>query len=283
MAAIRLDKVTTAAGTPNIALIKYWGKRNEKLILPYNSSFSMTLSKETLHTTTSVMFSEKLTEDIFYIDGIKQDLKNKDIFERFEIINHLRVLAKTNVHVIVVSKNDFPTASGLASSASGISTLVYCINEALELKMSPRELSIIARQGSGSACRSIYGGMVVWRRGEREDGKDSYSEQLFDEKYWPELIDNIVVLSQDKKKVSSRAGMKQTVETNPLYKARPDSAEKRLDTIITAYKNKDFDVLADCIMTDSNEMHALMLSTKPSIRYLLLFALSFINNLQAIF
>ena len=110
--------------------------------------------------------------------------------------------------------------------------------------------------------------MVVWRKGSSDDGKDSYAEQLFDEKYWSEIVDNIVVVSQEKKKVSSRAGMKQTVQTNPLYKSRPESAESRLNAIIEVYRNKDFNVLAEHIMADSNEMHALMLSTRPSIRYL---------------
>ncbi len=262
------ETVITACGTPNIAFIKYWGKRDEKLILPHNSSFSMTMSPDALKTTTSVLFSNKLKEDQFYIDGVKQDLSDKDIRERFGIINQLRALAKVKTLVLVVSKNDFPTASGLASSASGIATLVYTVNHALGLGLSPRELSIIARQGSGSACRSIFGGMVVWRRGIRADGKDSYAEQLFDEKYWPGIVDNIVVVSQEKKKVSSRAGMKQTVETNPLYKMRQESAENRLKAMIDAYKNKDFHSFAEHIMADSNEMHALMLSTRPSIRYL---------------
>jgi len=260
--------VTTAVGTPNIAFIKYWGKRDERLILPHNSSLSMTLSPDALRTTTSVMFSDKLKHDVFYIDGKQQDLNDKDIAERFNMVNQLRAMAKTDQRIIVVSNNDFPAASGLASSASGISTLSYAVNHALGLGLDARELSIIARQGSGSSCRSIYGGIVEWHKGVRPDGSDSYAEQLFDEKYWPDIVDNIVVVSQEKKKVSSRAGMKQTVETNPLYRSRPDSAEKRLSETVAAYKARDFDRLAECIMADSNEMHALMLSTRPSIRYL---------------
>ncbi len=262
------DEVFTAIGSPNIALIKYWCKRDEKLILPQNSSISITLSPDVLHTTTSVMISKKLNEDAFYLDGVRQDLSNKDIRERFEIVNTLRNIAKVREKVLIVSKNDFPTASGLASSASGIATLSYVLNEALELGMSLKELSIIARQGSGSACRSLFGGLVEWHRGTKADGSDSYAEQIFDEKYWPEIIDNIVVVSQAKKKVSSRAGMKQTVDTNTLYPSRPATAEKRVKEMIDAYKKKDFNAVAELTMRDSNEMHALMLSTRPSIRYL---------------
>ncbi len=265
---VKLDTVFTAEGSPNMAYIKYWGKRDEKLILPWNSSLSMTLSRDVLHTTTSIMFSERLKEDAIYIDGKKQDLSDKDVQERFGMINILRKMSKTSAKVLIVSKNDFPAASGLASSASGIATLAYVANAALQLKLTPTELSKIARQGSGSACRSIFGGIVRWNKGVKSDGSDSDAEQIFDERYWPEIIDVISIVSQEKKKTSSRAGMKQTVATNPLFKSRPASAEKRVDLAIQAYKEHDFNALAEQIMADSNEMHALMLSTCPSIRYL---------------
>ncbi len=262
------DKVVTARGSPNIAFIKYWGKRDEKLILPCNSSLSMTLSSDTLNTTTSVLISKKLEKDAFYIDGVLQDLQDPDVKERFEIVNKLRKMAKVKEKMLIVSKNNFPASSGMASSASGIATLIYVLNAALELKLTQRELSIIARQGSGSACRSVFGGIVVWKKGSNPDGTDSYAEQIFDENYWAELTDNIVIVTQEKKKVSSRAGMKQTVQTNPLYEMRYSSSETHIKEFVDAYKDKDFHRIADIIIADSNEMHALMLSTKPSIRYL---------------
>lgn len=262
------DKVFTAEGSPNIAFIKYWGKRDEKLILPYNSSLSMTFAHETFNTVTSIMFSEKLPEDIFYIGSERQDLNNSDVRERFGVIDLLRKLAGIEEKAIIVSKNNFPTASGLASSASGIATLVYAANAALELKLNSKEMSMIARQGSGSACRSIFGGISIWHRGENADGSDSFAEQVFDENHWPELVDEIIVVSQEKKKIPSRSGMRQTIETNPLFASRPESAAKRLAMVTEAFRNKDMHVLAECMMADSNEMHALMLSTRPSIRYL---------------
>jgi diphosphomevalonate decarboxylase len=265
---VLFDNVVTAMGSPNIAFVKYWGKRDEKLILPYNSNISMTLSQDVLHTTTSLLFSKKLAGDTLVIDGEKQNLENKDVKERLWILNKLREMAHTDAKVMIVSKNDFPAASGLASSASGIATLVYAANEALELKLPPRELSIIARQGSGSACRSIFGGMVIWHKGNTPDGTDSYAEQVFDERYWPGIVDIIAITSQKRKKTSSRAGMRQTVETNPLYGSRPKAAERRVQEVIDSYHNRDFNRLAEHIMADSNEMHALMISTRPSIRYL---------------
>lgn len=265
---VALGKVFTAEGSPNIAFIKYWGKRDEKLVLPYNSSISMTFDHAVLKTTTSVMFSKKLKADVFYLDGKLQDLRDKELKERMNVLDLLRKSAGTDVHALIVSKNDFPTASGMASSASGIATLVYTANKALEASLAPKELSTIARQGSGSACRSMFGGIVLWRKGQKADGSDSYAEQAFDENYWPELVDNIVVVSQSKKKVSSRAGMRQTIETNPLFKSRPEAAEKRLREFIDAYRNRNLDSISRIMIADNNEMHALMLSTVPSIRYL---------------
>ena len=262
------DRIFTAKGSPNIALIKYWGKRDEKLILPYNSSLSLTLSSDSVSTTTSILFSKRLKDDVLYIDGKKLDIRDEDIQERLWVLEKMREEAGVNANFLVVSRNNFPPSSGMASSASGIATLVFAANEALGLGMSPKELSMIARQGSGSACRSIFGGLVKWHKGERKDGSDSYAEQVFDEKYWPEIIDMVAITSSEKKKVPSRAGMRQTVETNPLFKSRVASAEKRVSDAIAAYGKRDFNELAEITMADSNEMHALMMGTRPSIRYL---------------
>ncbi len=191
-----LGKTYTARGSPNIALIKYWGKRDERLVLPCNSSVSITLSHEALHTTTSVRLSDKLDADAFYLDGVMQDLSEKDVAERFRVVNTMRKLAGVDAHVLVASDNSFPASSGMASSASGIATLVYVMDQALELNLGKKELSRLARQGSGSACRSMFGCLVMWKKGTKPDGVDSYAQQLFSENYWPELVDIIAVTSR---------------------------------------------------------------------------------------
>lgn len=271
-----LDEVITVSATPNIALVKYWGKRRQgedcadpALNLPQNSSFSITLDAgDTLITRTSVVFSEKFTEDVFYLDGKKQDMSDPELQERFFAINKLRELAKTDAKVLVVSNNSFPTASGLASSASGLSALIFASAKALDLRLNSDKLSEITRIGSGSACRSLFGGLVEWSRGTMPDGSDSTARQAFDERHWPELTTIITIASQEKKKVSSRAGMKQTVATSELYKARPALAERNVKSIKEAIKNKDFEAMAGIIMRDSMMMHATMLDTKPPIIYL---------------
>jgi diphosphomevalonate decarboxylase len=270
-------EIVTCRGTPNIALIKYWGKRNKKLIMPCNSSISLTLKGETrtikgnpfnLYTKTSVMFSDKLKEDSFYLNGQKQDLKDKDISERFDVLKPLRIAAKNESHVMVVSQNTFPTASGLASSASGIATLIHAASKALGLNLSEKELSIIARQGSGSSCRSVVGGIVKWEMGSLKDGSDSFAHQLYPASYWPDLIDIIAIVTSAKKKVSSRAGMAQTVKTSPLYKARLKAVKKHIEKLEEALGSKDLSKLLEVTMKESNNMHATMLDTTPPILYM---------------
>lgn len=261
------DHITTCIGSPNIAFIKYWGKRNEELILPTNSSLSMTLD-ESINTKTSVTLSKNLKGDSIFINMEEQKPESKSAYKLFSIMRYMKKLASTDKKISVISENNFPTSSGIASSASGSATLVYALSHALNLNLSQRELSIIARQISGSACRSIFGGLVMWERGILEDGSDSFAKQLFDNNYWSDLIDIIAIVSVDKKKISSRAGMKKTVETSPLYKTRPEIAEINLKTAIQAITNKNFDELAGVIMRDSNNMHATMRDTYPPIVYM---------------
>ncbi len=262
-----LDEVVTVIGTPNIALTKYWGKRDEKLILPTNSSISLTFD-ENLATTSSVVFSKKLKEDRLFIDGKQLDLNEKEPKERFQIVDMMRSMAKTDAKVLVVSKNNFPASSGLASSASGLATLTYACSSALGLNLSKKDMTIMARQGSGSSCRSLLGGIVEWKKGERQDGSDSYAEQVVDEKYWPELIDVVAIVTREKKKVSSRSGMKQTVATSVLYKARLGYIEQANDRLRKAVRDRDFETLAEITMRDSNDMHAVMLDTYPPLTYM---------------
>ncbi len=264
------NETITAIGTPNIALVKYWGKRDIKLNLPTNSSISITLD-ESLNTKTSVLFSDKLNEDKLYINKELYDLKdrkNEKTAFMADIIEYMRKLKKISSKMLIVSENSFPTASGLASSASGAATLCYSISKALDLNLSEKELSIIARRISGSACRSIAGGFVMWKKGEMANGSDSYAEQIVNEKHWPEVIDIITLVSGEKKKISSSEGHKLTPTTSELYKNRPSSAEARAEKLKKAISEKNFQELAEITMRDSNSLHAVMLDTYPPIIYL---------------
>src|SRR5690625_5044701 len=149
----------TAKAHTNIALIKYWGKRNEEIILPANSSLSLTL--DGLHTTTTVDFQEELTSDTF---ALNDENITGNAFQRVTaFLDLIRQLAgKEGLYANVRSVNGVPTAAGLASSASGFAALAAAGTKAIGLHLTDRELSRLTRQGSGSASRSIYGGFAEW-------------------------------------------------------------------------------------------------------------------------
>lgn len=271
------EKVVTIRTTPNIALIKYWGKRDGILMLPYHSSISITLDGDAevlfgegtrLFTTTSVIISNRLTTDVIIINGVNVSLDDQNEHERFKVINILRDIANVNQKVMVVSENSFPTAAGLASSASGIAALVIAVSKAFKLELSDRQLSIIARLGSGSACRSVLGGIVRWNSGIQDDGFDSFAHQLYPASYWPELVDLIAIVSVSEKKTSSRAGMAATVDSSALYKERLRGINTRLEDLEEALRGRDFSKLASIVMKESNNMHATILDTSPPIIYL---------------
>jgi len=169
----------------------------------------------------------------------------------------------------LVSENNFPTAAGLASSAAGFAALVQAIANLYELKDSPAELSLVARQGSGSACRSLFGGYVAWRMGSRADGSDSMAEQVATASHWPDMRALILVASVVKKGVSSTSGMQQTVATSGLFAHRvADTVPKHMAQMEEAIKNKDFAKFAEVTMRDSNSFHSTCADTFPPIFYM---------------
>lgn len=168
----------------------------------------------------------------------------------------------------IASYNNFPTAAGLASSASGLAALVASLAQLYELPQTPSELSRIARQGSGSACRSLFGGFVAWREGKLADGSDSLAEEVAPRDHWPEMHALICVVSDAKKGTSSTSGMQRTVETSPLLQHRLKVVPDRMEKISKAILEKDFDTFAQITMADSNQFHAVCLDTSPPIFYL---------------
>ncbi|MEM3192043.1 MAG: diphosphomevalonate decarboxylase [Conexivisphaerales archaeon] len=257
------DLIATAEASPNIALVKYWGKRNNSLFLPTNNSISITLDRP-LVTRTSVLFSNRLSRDEFWLNGRLQ--KREDSTNVFRILNLMRT-KNQGLKALVVSHNSFPTSSGLASSASGIAALTIASARALRLRYTVKELSIIARQGSGSACRSIIGGFVEWDKGTRPDGTDSYAKQIFPHTHWPEIRILIVVVETEKKAVSSRIGQINTIKTSKLFPARLELINEKLAIFRDALAKKDTDRLFPEIMRESNNLHAVMMDTWPPLIY----------------
>jgi diphosphomevalonate decarboxylase len=171
--------------------------------------------------------------------------------------------------VHICSHNNFPTAAGLASSASGFAALVSSLAALYALPATPSELSLIARQGSGSACRSLMGGFVAWEMGQAADGSDSLAVEVAPRAHWPDLHALICVVSDDKKGTSSTSGMQRTVDTSALLQHRiKHVVPARMAAISAAIRARDFPEFARITMADSNQFHAVALDTAPPIFYM---------------
>ena len=169
----------------------------------------------------------------------------------------------------LVSENNFPTAAGLASSAAGFAALVKAVADLYELPDSAADLSIVARQGSGSACRSLFGGYVAWRMGEQDDGSDSKADLVAPASHWPTMRALILVVSAAKKGVSSTSGMQQTVATSGLFQRRMNEIVPiNMIAMEDAISRKDFAQFAEVTMRDSNSFHACCADTYPPIFYM---------------
>ncbi|KAJ3154871.1 diphosphomevalonate decarboxylase [Geranomyces michiganensis] len=271
----------TVSAPVNIAVVKYWGKRDTALLLPTNSSLSLTLSQDDLRSTTTVRVDPLFDTDRLWLNGKEEDVTANR--RMVNVVRELRSLRKSlqdadpTLPVIdswrmhVCSENNFPTAAGLASSASGFAALTFGIAHALGIaERIPRaQLSRLARLGSGSACRSLFGGFVAWNMGSASDGSDSVAEQVADESHWADMEALILVASDARKDTPSTAGMQLTVETSALLQSRiKDVVPKRMEEMCAAIAAKDYDAFAELTMRDSNQFHAVCLDTYPPISYM---------------
>ncbi|EMF0322354.1 diphosphomevalonate decarboxylase [Enterococcus faecium] len=245
----------------NIALIKYWGKKNEELILPMNNSLSLTL--DAFYTETEVIFSDSYMVDEFYLDGTLQDEKATKKVSQF--LDLFRKEAGLSLKASVISQNFVPTAAGLASSASGLAALAGACNTALKLGLDDLSLSRFARRGSGSACRSIFGGFVEWEKG--HDDLSSYAKPVPSDSFEDDLAMVFVLINDQKKEVSSRNGMRRTVETSSFYQGWLDSVEGDLYQLKQAIKTKDFQLLGETMERNGLKMHGTTLAAQPPFTY----------------
>lgn len=252
----------TAKAHTNIALIKYWGKRNESIILPTNNSLSLTL--DGYFTTTTVEYNNSLSKDEFTLDGLAVSGESYNRVSAF--LDLIRNMVGKQVYARVESVNDVPTAAGFASSASGFAALAAAGTKAIGLKLNDQELSRLTRQGSGSACRSIYGGFAEWEMGTHEDGSDSYAVPIAPADYWDIRV-AAVVLSSAQKSVSSRVGMRRTVETSPFFQGWLDSVGKDLLEIKQGIQTRDFEKVGEIAEANCLKMHATTLGAFPPFTY----------------
>ncbi|GAA6044176.1 hypothetical protein JCM8097_007221 [Rhodosporidiobolus ruineniae] len=269
----------TCTAPVNIAVVKYWGKRDTQLILPTNSSLSVTLDQDHLRSRTTARAVDGQGNDRLWLNGEEEDIKQggrthtclrelRQLRQQLEAADSsLPKLSALPLHI--ASENNFPTAAGLASSASGLSALIATISTLYALPSSASDLSRIARQGSGSACRSMFGGYVAWNAGDKDDGSDSLAVQVAPESHWPDLHALILVVSDKKKGTPSTAGMQRTVATSPLLQHRIQHVvPARMERISAAIQQRNFDTFAEETMADSNQFHAVCLDTFPPIFYM---------------
>ncbi|CAM9245918.1 unnamed protein product, partial [Lampetra planeri] len=293
-------RTVTCTAPVNIAVVKYWGKRDEELVLPINSSLSVTLHQDQLKSTTTVASSPRVPARTACGSTARRRMHStprlqaclREIRRLAGKRRHEEVDAESDEddnnnndnnndnndnnndkgnggggggggggdgrpppphhHLHVCSINNFPTAAGLASSASGYACLAWP-----------------ARLGSGSACRSVLGGFVAWERGTRPDGTDSVARSVRPHGHWPQLRALVLVVSADRKLVGSTAGMQTSVQTSELLRLRAELlVPQRMAAVSAAVAARDFPAFAELCMRDSNQFHATCLDTFPPLAYL---------------
>lgn len=254
--------MTTAIAHPNIALVKYWGKRDARLNLPAAGSFSVTLAG--MQTRTTVDFDDDLAVDEVSIDGAV--VGGRPAQRVSDFLDLVRGAAGLTSRARVTSANDFPTAAGLASSASGFAALAMAASGAAGLDLTPSELSVLARRGSGSAARSIFGGFVEMKAGARADGTDAFAVSVASGEEFP-LECLVAVTVEGPKKVSSTVGMNHTMESSPYYDEWIATVEPAIATAKTAVSERDFEALARVAEASCLQMHASAIAADPGVLY----------------
>lgn len=256
-----VSEQATAIGCANIALIKYWGNRDHTLRLPSNSSLSMNLAA--LTTTTTVEFRADLAEDAVKIDDAEARGSARE-----RVVAHLdrvRALAGLHTKANVLSRNNFPAGTGLASSASAFAALTVAACVAAGLRLDTDELSRLARRGSGSACRSVPGGFVLWDACDGDEDDCSFGRTIAPADYWD--LRDVVAIVESAHKVTGSTEGHVLADTSPLQAARVASTPARLERCRGALLSRDFPALAEVIENDTLIMHAVMMTSTPSLLY----------------
>jgi diphosphomevalonate decarboxylase len=253
------ERSATAVAGPSIALTKYWGNADDELRIPVNDSIALTLDRAC--TVTTVSFQPDLDQDQVEVDG---QLLYGSSLER--LVCHLdlfRDLAGISWRGRVVSQNNFPAGAGIASSSSGFAALTLACVAALGLDLTRRDLSRLARRGSASAARSIFGGFVLLRAGATDE--ETFAEPLYDPDWW-EVCDLVVILSRDVKRISSSAGHR-LAETSPFHAARVARVAALDERLRRALAERDFAALGEVVEQDALMMHAVMMTSQPTLLY----------------
>ncbi len=263
----------SAIANPNIAFIKYWGNKDPHLRIPVNGSISMNL--DGLYTQTQVIFDPALTSDQVVIND--RPVSGPTQVRVADFLKRLRQMSGQKEFARVISQSNFPTGAGIASSASAFAALGLAAAGAAGIDLNERDLSRLARTGSGSACRSVPGGFVEWQAGDGDETSFAYS--IAPPEHW-NLTDCIVVVNQTHKPVGSTEGHALAV-SSPIQVSRVADTPRRLEICRRAILDRDFEALAEVVELDSNLMHAVMITSTPSLIYWEPATLEIIHTVQA--
>ncbi len=256
-ASLVLDRAVTARAHVNIALIKYWGKaparRPEDANLPAVPSLSLTL--DALYTESRVRFAPDARADRVVLDG--RELQGKELSRAVAVLDRVRALAELAAPFEVDSVNHVPTAAGLASSASGMAALAAAAARAAGI-VDPTTVSALARIGSGSAARSVFGGWVAW------DGPAARPVAPVD--HW-DLALLVAVVDAGPKAIGSRDAMNHTARTSPYYGEWVQQAGATFDAGCAAVAARDFEALVRAMEVSTMRMHASAMAADPPVLY----------------
>lgn len=262
----RLPKAVTARAGTNIALVKYWGKRDAVLNLPAAGSLSLTLAD--LGSETTVRFAADAGEadgrDRVLLAGEPADEKFAGRVRKF--LSLVRSRADITLPAHVATTNTVPTAAGLASSAAGFAALAVAASRAAGLQLRAPQLSELARRGSGSAARSIFGGFCEMSAGDRPDGSDAVAHALIDEKAWDVRL-CVAITAAGEKAIGSTAAMDLTAKTSPYYAGWLSSVPIDLDDARRALSARDLPRLGEVAERSALRMHACAMAAEPHILY----------------
>jgi len=256
---LNTPKTAEAFAPSNIALSKYWGKRDRALNLPLNSSLSISLGN--LGTETRITPSD---QDCLVFNRKTLQQSDPTAVKLWKFVDLFR--GPNGPRLSIKTENSIPTAAGLASSASGFAALSLALNQAFNANLDKKRLSILARLGSGSATRSLWHGFVRWDKGEQPDGSDSHGHPINTD--YQDMRIAIVTVDAEPKAKSSRDGMNHTASTSPLFHSWPEQAEKDCKAIETSLLKNDFTKLGRIAEANALAMHATMMAARPSLNYL---------------
>lgn len=251
-----MSKVTVKASS-DIALVKYWGKKDEVLRLPENGSISIIL--DGLDTITTVDVSDIYLADTVTIQGEEIDISSREASRVIKHLDRIRKQAGIATKAKVVSENTFPRGTGLSSSGSGMAALTYAATKAAGLHLSERELSILSRQASGTACRCASTGFVEWLDGDTSE--TSYAYSLFPAGHW-DIRDVVAVVDEGKKRISSTEGHT-TAQSSLFFEARQKNISAKIETVKRALADKDFTKLGEIVEAEALEFHSILLTSRP--------------------